>query len=166
MTNVSAAPAAPRPPRRPMRNPFRRSNIHLASLVLSGLLILFMFAVLFIRPVVGAGGMAWLQSNFWWMMLLFLNVQLWETSQRPSTDMQGFAVDSFLAILSVLVGLGFFLLYSFSQIGWITSAGEEERAVILQGTLFSATDVVWGILVSLRIAFSGKEREEYRGGPV
>lgn len=140
---------------------FRRSNIHLASLAMSALLVIFMVSVLGLRYVVGEGGMVWIRQSIWFVLLFYLNFQLLETCRRPSTDMRGFAIDSAIAIVVVMLGFAFFLLAIF--VDWFRAFGAEERSILWQCTAFGATDVIWGVMISLRIAFSGKEREEFRG---
>lgn len=139
---------------------FRRSNVHLVSLAMTALLIIFMVAVLGLRYVFGDAGMAWIRQSVWIILLIYLNFQLLETCRRPSTDMRGFAIDSALAIVAVLLGLAFFLLAIF--VDWFKAFGTEERSILWQCTAFGVTDIVWGVMISLRIAFSGKEREEFR----
>jgi hypothetical protein len=127
---------------------------HEAAWVSTLMLIAFMALVPFLRNIIGSAAMAWLADSIWFFLLVYLNVQFWETSSRNPTAVKEYFVDNSLALGGVVVGIILMVL------PWFWQKPGEEWSLIIQCTLFGLSDLMWGLLVSQRIAFAGKERDE------
>ncbi len=124
--------------------------------ILTTVLIVFMLIIPWIRWAFGDGTIGWFARFLWLPLLIYLNVQLWGTSTRESTDMGQWFLDNFLALIASFIGLFLLLLPGFRHLG------AEEKLILLQCVGFSLSDLMWGLLFSQRIAFAGKERGETR----
>jgi hypothetical protein len=82
-----------------------------------------------------------------------------ETCRRNSNDLRGFFFDSGYAIIAIMVPIGFFVWDKASNTFRLPA---EELQIMIQCMAWGLTDLIWGLLISMRIAFAGKEREEFR----
>lgn len=95
-----------------------------------------------------------------WLFLIFgpyIAIQLHETSQRISSDVGDFLMDNGLALLAFIVGVVTFILL------WLRpgyTLTPDQFHIMLQCTMWSFIDFLYGVIITLRIAFAGKEREE------
>mgnify|MGYP001615036035 CR=1 FL=1 len=141
------------------RRQHSKGKVHFAARLTSLIVLVFMTSVLFARPTVGDEAMVTIQDYLWIAMVAFLNFQLLETCRRQATDFWGFVADSGLALLGLIGGLAYFLL-RWTENQWFAGYQAEEDWIIAQTTAWVATDLIWGALISLRIAFAPKERDE------
>lgn len=117
-----------------------------------------MFATMYMRHVLDDGGMQVVDHTLWLFFVVYMNIQLWAIFQRETTKTGQFFVDNALALVGL--GVGGIILFLMLFVPWFKDYGHEEFSIVLQCTLWGGTDFLWGILLSQRIAFSGKERQE------
>jgi len=128
--------------------------------VLTIVLVLFEVSLIYSRALLGDYEMAFLMHWIWLILLVYLNFQLLETTLRSSTNQLGFFEDNGLALLAVIAAIILFSLY-FADVNLLKRWRREEVEVLSACFLYGLTDFVWGIMIAQRIAFAGKEREEW-----
>jgi hypothetical protein len=91
------------------------------------------------------------------VIFIYLTIQFDETARRSSTNMVGFIKDNGLALACIFVGFGAFLAWSFHPTYKLTY---DQFHIMLQCMIAAGFDFYYGVIISQRIAFAGKEREE------
>jgi hypothetical protein len=135
-------------------------TIHLLARVLTlALVLLEILDALAIRNIFGDRAVAFVNQWLWLAMCFYINIQLLETCRRNSNDLRGFFFDSGYAIIAIMVPIGFFVWDKASNTFRLPA---EELQIMIQCMAWGLTDLIWGLLISMRIAFAGKEREEFR----
>jgi hypothetical protein len=100
----------------------------------------------------------WAAINEWvWAALLaYLSIEFLDTADRDSSNWKTFALDSGLALISCgVAGTLMILHYAVPA----AQMGDAQWQVLLKFLCFTFVDLALGAILSLRIAFAGKERE-------
>jgi hypothetical protein len=104
---------------------------------------------------------AYIAKKLVYLLLLYLAIEMDETSRRNSTNQEGFVIDNGLAFIGVLIGFATLVLWAFRP-GYKLTA--DQFNIVTQCTLTVAIDFAFGLIFSQRIAFAGKERAETEEG--
>ena len=129
-----------------------------ASRAASTMLILFMIALPFLGGL-GEDVLIWIAILMSFPLGAFIAIEFLETNNRDITDEAGFLADNGLAILAVIIGVLTLGLWIFHVSGY----GDMtliQLIIEFACLFFAAIDLTFGLLFSLRIAGSGKQRVE------
>lgn len=125
------------------------------------LIVLEFATALFLRDIVGDAAMVWLAEWIWLVLAVYLAIEFLDVADRDSTDWWGFAADNAAAFVGVVLTIVLLLLHYVEQRGFVLL--NQEWHIMLKCLVFGAIDLGVGLILALRIAFAGKEREEIRG---
>jgi hypothetical protein len=118
-----------------------------------------LFMLLVSSGLIDPNGTLIANAKEWLFVMLgpYVVISFHETSTRDSTDLMGFVVDNVLAFLAFFVGTGIFIAVvarpSFTL-------SYDQAHILLQCTTWVGIDFFYGIVLSFRIAFAGRERKE------
>ena len=134
--------------------PKKRNVLRDMAVWASILMILFITAVPYLHLIDRSGaGMASIRDWFYVAVYFYLTIETFETANRQSNDMASFIADNVLALAGFIWGIVEFVL-------WRTTWTYDQWQLMFQSTLALGFDFAFGIILALRIAFAGKEREE------
>ena len=100
---------------------------------------------------------AYIKQWLFIILYIYLAIEFNETATRSSTDIWAFIKDNGLALIAIFVGFGSLLLLMLLPGYRLTP---DQLHIMLQCLAAVAFDFFYGVVISQRIAFAGKERDE------
>ncbi|PIR83762.1 hypothetical protein COU18_03770 [Candidatus Kaiserbacteria bacterium CG10_big_fil_rev_8_21_14_0_10_51_14] len=144
-----------------------KGDMHRAARLSTLVLIVLMIGTPYLRLLIGDDGMHWTALLVWIVVfVLYYNFQTWETVEREISDRRGYLADSAGAIAGLLVSgimLALWMVVAIFDVAIFEPLRFEEIQILGMLIVANTMDLVWGILISQRIAGSQKERDESQG---